>query len=129
MIRYALQAELFGLSAAQRTNGANQVNAAIANETIVPTEPAIIDPNKTIRGDVMLFVEANFTTRAGADRIFDTARDWAATRAGDAASGRHSYVRLRVVDDVARTIVERYAESPGWVASVTTLPLDSARTG
>jgi hypothetical protein len=114
MPRYALQAELYGLTQAQRTSGATAVNNAFDSGKLVGEK--IVDDNKTIHGQVCLFVEANFDSRAEGDRIFGVARSWASTRSTDAADGRHSYVRLREVDEANGLIHTRYAESPGWVA-------------
>lgn len=114
-VRYALQAELGGLTPAQRQNGATQVQTALTNDAVTVTEAPNVQPDKVVHGDTELFVDANFTIRASTDRVFNAAYNWASTRATDMPSGRHSYVRVRVVDDVARTITQRYAESPGWV--------------
>lgn len=122
-VRYAFQAELFGLTPAQRTNGATQLQAALDNDAINVTEAPNIDPNKVIRGETMLFADANFTTDASIRRVLTSAYNWASTRASESPSGRHSYVRLRAVDDVARTITERYAESPAWTVVETTVPM------
>lgn len=122
MVRYALQAELGGLTPAQRNNGATQFQAALDNDAVTIIETPNVQPNKTVRGEVELFIDANFSVRASIDRVFATAYNWARTRATDFPSGRHSYVRLRAVDDQARTITERYAESPGWVDTETEIP-------
>lgn len=119
-VRHALQAELYGLTQNQRNNGATAVNQALDGEAVEEIFSRTVDPNRTVKGQVMLFVEADFSTEGAGTRIFNTARTWASTRAEDAPNGAHSYVRLRSVDDVARTITMRYAESPGWVADTTT---------
>lgn len=124
-VRHALQAELYGLTAAQRTNGAAQINAALDSEAVEDVEGRMVIASKTTRHGTCLFVEVNFSTDGAGQRIFNTARNWASTRSEDAAGGFHSYVRVRSVDDVARTITQRYAESPGWVADVTVEDLDS----
>lgn len=125
MIHHAFQAELYGLTPAQRTSGAAAVNSALDSEQVQDVTSRTVDANRTIRGQTMLFVECDFTARAAGDRIFAVARNWASTRAADAANGAHSYVRLRSVDDVARTIVMQLAESPGWVEIETEESLDS----
>jgi hypothetical protein len=116
-VRYALQAELGGLTPAQRASGAAQVQAALDNDAVTITEAPNVQPDKVVHGDTELFIDANFTIRASTDRVFLAAYNWAKTRATDMPSGRHSYVRVRVVDDVARTITQRSAESPAWVDS------------
>lgn len=126
--RHAFQAELYGLTQAQRNNGAAAVNAALDSEQVSEVTERTVDANRTLRGQVMLFVEATFTTEGAGTRIFTTARNWASTRSEDAPNGTHSYVRLRSVDFDAREVAVRYAESPGWVASTTTEPLDTRRT-
>jgi hypothetical protein len=127
-VRHAFQAELYGLSSAQRTTGATQVNNALNSEAVSEITARQVDPQKVLRGLTMLFVEADFTTAGAGGRIFTTARTWASTRAADATNNRgtlvHSYVRLTTVDDVERTITVRYAESPGWVTSETTVSMD-----
>lgn len=129
-IRHALQAELYGLTLNQRNNGAAQVNQALDGEAVEEVFDRTVDPNRTLRGQVMLFVEADFSTDGAGQRIFNAARAWADGRSENAANGTHSYVRLRSVDDVARTITTRYAESPAWVAAQPVVePLGTARPG
>ncbi len=127
-VRHAFQAELYGLNATQRNQGAAQVTDALDSEAIADVTYRLVDPAKVLRGLTMLFVEADFTSDAAGQRIFGAARNWAATRATDATNNRgvlvHSYVRVRSVDDVARTITTRYAESPGWVETVSTVSMD-----
>jgi hypothetical protein len=107
-----LQAELYGLTQNQRDTGAAFVNNAFDTGKLVGD--AIVDPNKTLRGNTMLFVEANFDSRAEGDRIFNTARTWASTRSEDAANGTHSYVRLREVREDLGEVRQSVASSPGW---------------
>lgn len=127
--RYSLQSEGYGLTQNQRNNGASTINAAIQSGDLVPTAPTRVDPNASYKGVAFLLVELNeFTSEASGTRIFNAARSWLSTRATDgagAAAGRHSYVRLTVVDDVALTRRELRAESPGWATTDTgTQPLD-----
>jgi hypothetical protein len=121
MPRFALQAELYGLTPAQRTQGAAAVNSAFDSGKVVGD--VVVDPNKTSRHGLLLFVEANFDSRAEGDRIFAVCRDWASTRSTDAADGFHSYVRLREVQEAQGQVLQRLAESPGWVQADTTEPL------
>lgn len=128
-IRQAFQVELYGLTAAQRTNGAAAVNSALDSEAVQEVTSRIVDPDRVVRRQALLFVEADFTTEAAGGRIFNTARTWASTRAETAANGVPSYVRLISVDDEARTRTERYADSAnGWTATVVTTGLDARRT-
>lgn len=127
MIRYTLQAELYGLTQNQINQGINFVNNAITNESVNVSGPVAVR-QQTVRGDVELLVEVNdFTTRSSGDRIFNSCVGWASSRAEDAASGAHSYVWLKEVDDQAGTIKTRRADSPGWVEQNTTEPLRIAR--
>lgn len=130
MIRHALQAELYGLTTTQRNQGAAQVNAALDGENVDDVTNRTVIASRTVRGVTSLFVEADFSSDAAGQRIFNAARSWAATRATDTTmvgQAVHSYVRLKSVDDVARTITTRYAESPGWVTATDTVSLDSTR--
>lgn len=124
-VRYALQAELGGLTLAQRNNGAAAVQNALDSDAVTVTEVPNVQASKVVHGDTELFVDANFTVRASIDRVFLAAFNWASTRAETMPSGRRSYVRLRAVDPAAQTITERYAESPGWVDTETELPWNS----
>jgi hypothetical protein len=116
MIRYELQAELYGLSAGQRSTAQNFVNNALANETIVGD--AVVR-DQTVHGSIATIVEASFTSRASGDRILNTVLGWASTRASDAPDGRHSYVWFKEVDDQTREITVKKAESPAWVVEET----------
>lgn len=126
MPRYALQAELFGLTATQRAQGAAAVQSALDSDAVNVTEAPNVDPNKVIRGEPELFVDANFITDASIRRVYTAAYNWASPKATDSASGRHSYVRLREIDEQAHMVTERYAESPGWVIGETTQPWRTA---
>jgi hypothetical protein len=128
-VRHALQSELYGLTQAQRNSGATLINQALDGENVDEVFNRLVDPAKVLRGQTMLFVEVDFSSDAAGQRIFNAARNWADGRATDVINNRgttvHSYVRVRSVDDVARTITQRYAESPGWVAAVTVESLDT----
>ena len=116
MARFALQAELYGLTQTQRTNGKDAVETQFDLERIIGVY--VVDDNKTIHGSVALFVEADFDTGLEGQRIHEIARSWASTRAEDAADGRHSYVWLR--DSVPPQMHMLLAESPDWVTVETT---------
>lgn len=116
MTRFAFQTELWGLTATQRRQGATAINAALDSEAVSDvTDRTVIQDFIGHHGEVELFAEANFASDASSQRVFSTARQWASTRAEDSPSGRHSYVRIRAVDADTRTILTRYAESPGWI--------------
>jgi hypothetical protein len=121
MPRFALQAELYGLTQNQRNQGATAINSAFDSGKVVGD--VVVDPNKTSRHGALLFVESNFDSRAEGDRIFAVCRDWASTRSTDAADGFHSYVRLREVQEAQGQVLQRLAQSPGWVQADTTEPL------
>lgn len=121
-VRYTLQAELFGLTPAQRTQAVNTVTAAITGEQ-VNVSGSWVAREQTMRGTMMVIVEVNeFTARAAGDRIFDACVSWARTRATGA-----SYVWIKEVDDIAGTIQTRRAAAPGWTDENTTEPLRIAR--
>lgn len=119
-VRHAFQSELYGLTPAQRTTGAAAVNNALDGENFSEVSNRTVDPNRIGHGsEALLFVEVDFTTTAAGVRVFDTAAAWASTRATDAASGLHSYVRVRSITE-GGGITQRLSESPGWVTEVTT---------
>lgn len=128
MVRHAFQAELYGLTATQRNQTVTQVNNALSGRQVVESSTVAI---RTRRGDTYVLIECTFATQGDGDAIFDVARTRAqAVNAGTGAlSLAPSYVRMRSVDDVERTITTRYAETPGWVESTVVDPLDSARLG
>jgi hypothetical protein len=123
-----MQSELYGMTQNQRNQGATQMNAFLDSENVEEVFGRQVDPAKTLRGQTMLFVEVDFTSDVAGQRVFNAARNWADGRASNVVNSNgatvHSYVRVRSVDDVARTITQRYAESPGWVTAVTVEPLD-----
>jgi hypothetical protein len=123
-VRHAFQAELYGLTPAQRANGATAVNNTLDGENVSEVSNRTVDPDRIKRGQALLFVEVDFSTQGPGDRLFTTARDWAATRASTAPDGSKSYVRMRSVDDVARTITQRLTESPDWTDVTTVEQLD-----
>lgn len=122
MQRYELQAELFGLTTNQRNQAINFVDNAVQGER-VNVIGDYVNRVQTVHGNVEVVVEISFTAKASGDRIFDTCRSWAATRADDTPEGQHSYIWLKQVDDVTGQIDTRYAESPGWVEQDSTDPL------
>jgi hypothetical protein len=68
MPRFALQAELYGLTQNQRNQGATAINSAFDSGKVVGD--VVVDANKTSRHGALLFVESNFDSRAEGDRIF-----------------------------------------------------------
>lgn len=115
MIRHAFQLEGYGLTPAQRTTGAAAVNTALDSENVSEVSNRTVNANYVKRGSTLLFVEVDFSAQAAGQRVFDIARNWLDGKAVDAANGEKSYVRVRSIDYVEMTIVQRYAESPGWV--------------
>lgn len=112
MIRYTLQAEIYGTA---QTLNRLQTDAQSALGTVQTTGDVEIR-QQTFRGKTELLVEVDsFTSRADGDQIMDSII--ARCQQRGAAAG--SYVRLSQVDDVALTIIRRYAEATGWTVTVT----------
>lgn len=118
-VRHAFQAELYGLTPAQRASGATAVNSALDGENVSEVSNRTVNPDYVKRGSTLLFVEVDFSTQGAGTRVFDTAFAWAASRAVDAPNGEHSYVRVRSVGAADGSIEQRVAQSPGWVTETT----------
>jgi hypothetical protein len=131
MKRFEFQSELFGLSQAQRNSTIALVNSQLQGRSIrVDSTPVVREqmahqnPPPII---TELVIEVSFTTKFDGDTIFDQAVAQAKSiGATDAPApwGEHSYVRLTEVDDVARTITRRVAQSPAWTDSTVVTSLD-----
>lgn len=124
-IRYEFQAELFGLTAAQRQDAIAQIASAAASHRVDMTGE-FINREQNAHGDMEYVCQASFTARGSIDNFFDSVVAWAKPRATDTAADppRHSYVRLTQVDDgPAWQISRRYVESPDWVEQDTTEPI------
>jgi hypothetical protein len=132
MKRFEFQAELFGLSAAQRAATITFINNQLSGKNIrVDSVPVVREqvahqnPPPII---IELVIEVSFGARADGDAIFDAAvsraQSLGATNA-PAPWGEPSYVRLKEVDDAARIITTRVAESPGWAESTDVISMDA----
>jgi hypothetical protein len=125
-IRHAFQAELYGLTPAQRNATITQITNFLAGRAVVEASSV---REQTSHGDIEVLVEATFSLKSDGDAVFDQAE----TRAQNVGagvgtnSGLPSYVRMRSVDDVARTVTMRLSQAPGWVESTTVESLDSLR--
>jgi hypothetical protein len=129
--RFEFQAELFGLTQAQRdatiafVSNALQGHATrLDNPPVVREQVAHQNPPPII---MEVVIQVSFVAKTDGDALFDTvvsrAQSIGATDA-PAPWDNHSYVRMTEVDDVARTITRRYAQSTGWVESTTTISMD-----
>lgn len=123
-VRHAFQSELFGLTAAQRNATVTRLQNFLDGHTVVESSSV---RQQTVHGDVEVLCEAVFSLKSDGDSVFDqaVARASGIGATTGANSGLQSYVRLRSVDDVARTITTRYAESPDWVEQDTVESLDA----
>lgn len=123
-IRHAFQAELYGLTAAQRNATVTQVTNFLDGRAVVESSTVLVQSR---RGDQFVLVEATFETKGDGDALFDTARTRAINVGATVGvnSGQASYVRMSSVDFDARTITTRFSQAPGWEDSTTVDPLDT----
>lgn len=111
-VRYTLQAEIYGTA---QTLNRLQTDAESALGTVQTTGDVEIR-QQTFRGKTELLVEVDsFVSRADGDSIMDSI----IARCQQRGAAVGSYVRLSQVDDVALTIIRRYAEATAWTVAVT----------
>jgi hypothetical protein len=118
MPRHVLFIELYGLTAQQRQQGANQINAALDSEQVSDVISREVNADYVGKfNELALLSNVEFSTDIVGQRIFDTVYGWSRTRATD-ASGLHSTIRQTTVNEVADTITRWISQSPGWPVAV-----------
>lgn len=111
-VRYTFQSEMYATPVRLNQLQADAESALASVQTV----GMVVIRQQTIRGTPELLVEVNsFTTRADGTQIMDIIINRCQQRQATAPS----YVRLSEVDNVALTIIRRYAEAPGWTVTTT----------